>query len=420
MISRPSRLSVASWILYDLANTIFSMNIISLYFALWVTVDKGGRDILYSVVLSGSMLVVAISMPVFGAISDITGKRRGPLSLLTFICCCAVALIELTDELFVGLFLFFIANYCYQSSMVFYNGMLPDVARGRNIGLVSGLGVGAGYLGSIVGLITVKPFVAERGRTAAFIPTALMFLVFALPCFIMNRDPIRKNPEPTNWRQAFGMLKKTFREVKKYRYLAKFICVHFLVLDVVNTVISFMSVYAHKVIGFDDTEINSFMIFATLAAMFGSLGLGWLVKTKGSHWTYSFVLMIWVITLSITALSQNEAMFWLVGPLAGVGMGGVWVVSRTFLIELCPPDKIGEFFGLYGMAGKIASIIGPLLWGSTTLIFENTETFKYRAAIILLLLFALVATGVYRSLLLDLQKTTRSFDKSVDKPSLPH
>ena len=83
MNDRANKLAIASWSLYDFANTIFSMNVISLYFALWVTVDKGGQDILYSVALSGSMLAVALSVPLFGAISDHTGRRRGPLIFLT-------------------------------------------------------------------------------------------------------------------------------------------------------------------------------------------------------------------------------------------------------------------------------------------------------------------------------------------------
>ena len=418
MIARSKKLTIISWAFYDFANTIFSMNVISLYFALWVTIDKGGRDILYSLALSGSMLAVAFSMPIFGAISDKTGKRREPLTVFTIMCCATTALIGMVDELTAGLILFFVANYFYQSSMVFYNGMLPDVSRGNNVGFVSGLGVGFGYLGSIAGLMAVKPFVAEGGRTAAFVPTALMFMVFALPCFLFVKNPERRTREAVDWRSAFVTLKKTLREAKRYRNLIKFICVHFLVLDVVNTIIAFMSVYSSKVVGFDDAEINSFMIFATIAAMFGSVILGWAVKIRGSRWVYALVLTIWVVALIIAVFSQSEAMFWVVGPLAGVGMGGVWVVSRALLIELCPPQKIGEIFGLYGMAGKMASIIGPLLWGMTVLLFEGMQTFKYRAAVLVLLSLALVASLVYCSLLQDLRSEAGEACKSVDKESL--
>ena len=128
MIAPPKKLTIFSWSLYDFANTIFSMNVISLYFALWVTVDKGGQDIFYSTTLSLSMLAVALSAPVFGAVSDNTGKRQGPLTVLTLLCVICTALIGEVDNLWMGLFLFAIANYCYQSALVFYNGMIPSVS----------------------------------------------------------------------------------------------------------------------------------------------------------------------------------------------------------------------------------------------------------------------------------------------------
>ena len=101
-------------------------------------------------------------------------------------------------------------------------------------------------------------------------------------------------------------------------------------------------------------------------------------------------------------LSISPLMFWVVGPLAGVGMGGVWVVSRVLLIELSPKDKVGEFFGLYGMAGKLASILGPLLWGSIVFMLQSTETLKYRAAVFALLIIVLIGSCLFRSLQKDM------------------
>ncbi len=401
-VEKPNVLAIVSWSFYDFANTIFSMNVISLYFALWVTVDKGSPDILYSVVLSGSMLAVALSVPVFGAISDQTSRRRVPLAILTLVCIIATSAIGFFDQLAIGLLCFFIANYSYQSAMVFYNGMLPQVSKGTNVGLISGYGVALGYLGSVVGLLAVKPFVEEGGRLAAFIPTALIFLFFALPCLIFVKDPTRKTISKVQFTETFQTLKRTYQEASKYKNLIKFVLIHFLILDVVNTIIAFMSVYANKVIGFDDNQINTFMIVATLAAMVGSFGIGWLVKIKGNRLSYWLVLILWAVVLLITAASQTETMFWVVGPLAGIGMGGVWVVSRSFLVELAPKEKLGEFFGLYGLAGKMASIFGPLIWGSVVWAFNSTESFKYRAAVFVLFLISCVAIFFYRELVKNL------------------
>ncbi len=389
MTDHPDRLAIASWSLYDFANTIFSMNVISLYFALWVTVDHGGQDIFYSAALSGSMFAVAISVPLFGAISDQTGRRRGPLTLLTIISVIATALIGQASQLWAGICLFVIANYCYQSALVFYNGMLPAVSRHSNVGMVSGYGVALGYMGSIAGLLLVKPFVETGGRPAAFLPTALMFLIFALPCFFFVKDPDPK-PFRIDTGKAFRTLKNTLVNAAQYHVLLKFIGIHFLILDVVNTVIAFIAVYANKVIGFTDSQITTFLILSTTFAMLGSWLIGQQVKYKGTVPSYWTVLCLWLAALTLIVVSPGESLFWVVGPLAGMGMGGVWVVSRTIVVELSPPEKVGEFFGIYGLAGKMASIVGPLIWGSVVWLFQDTQTLKYRAAIFSLLLITII------------------------------
>ena len=389
MTDRPDRLAIASWSLYDFANTIFSMNVISLYFALWVTVDHGGQDIFYSAALSGSMFAVAISVPLFGAISDQTGRRRGPLTLLTIISVIATALIGQASQLWAGICLFVIANYCYQSALVFYNGMLPAVSRHSSVGMVSGYGVALGYMGSIAGLLLVKPFVETGGRPAAFLPTAFMFLIFALPCFLFTKDPDPK-PFRIDTGKAFRTLKNTLVNAAQYHVLLKFIGIHFLILDVVNTVIAFIAVYANKVIGFTDSQITTFLILSTTFAMLGSWLIGQQVKYKGTVPSYWTVLCLWLAALTLIVVSPGESLFWVVGPLAGMGMGGVWVVSRTIVVELSPPEKVGEFFGIYGLAGKMASIVGPLIWGSVVWLFQDTQTLKYRAAIFSLLLITII------------------------------
>jgi len=374
------------------------MNVISLYFALWVTVDHDGQDILYSTALSLSMLAVALSVPVFGALSDTTRKRRVPLIGLTLLCIFSTGMIGTTNHLWTGLILFMVANYGYQSALVFYNGMLPSISRGSHVGLVSGYGVALGYLGSILGMVLVKPFVESGGRSAAFLPTAGLLLLFSLPCFLFVKDHNTRSAPLFRIKEAFNTLKETFLRARQYYSLFRFILIHFLVLDAVNTIIAFMSVYASKVIGFDDGQIIKFLISSTAGAMVGSLIIGILVKRKGVIWSYWLVLGLWIVSLSLTAVSQSESLFWLVGPIAGVGMGGVWVVSRAFIVELSPPEKVGEFFGLYGLAGKAASILGPMVWGGVVWALDSTGTLKYRVAVTVLLGIVVAAAFLFRGL----------------------
>ena len=181
-------LPTASWALYDFANTIFAMNILSLYFVLWVTEDNAGTQLSFSITLSLSMMAAAITAPLFGTISDIVGKRVLFLGIGILICAICTSLIGAVGGVGIGLAFFSLANYAYQSSNIFYDSLLDRVSTSQNRGSISGIGVGLGYLGTITGILMVSPFVDQLGREAAFIPTAILFLFFSVPCLLFVRD----------------------------------------------------------------------------------------------------------------------------------------------------------------------------------------------------------------------------------------
>ena len=180
--------TVISWAFYDFANTIFAMNILSLYFVLWATEDHSSTQLTFSLFLSGSMLASAVTAPFYGSISDIVGKRILLLATGVAVCALATSLIGVLGGVTVGLILFAIANYSYQSSNIFYDALLPTVSNSNNRGKTSGFGVALGYIGTITGILMVSPFVEEWGRQAAFIPTAFLFLLFSLPCLVFVKE----------------------------------------------------------------------------------------------------------------------------------------------------------------------------------------------------------------------------------------
>ena len=385
---RPDRKAIFSWGLYDFANTIFSMNVVSRYFPLWVTEDHKAPDMYYSIALSISMLAVAVSVPALGAMSDQTRRRARPLALMTLGCVLATASIGLADSLFTGLALFIAANYCYQASLVFYDGLLPTVAKGTSVSKVAGYGVSLGYVGAIAGLLALLPVVNAYGRQSAFVPTALLFLLFALPCFIWVKDADVVLGAKIDIRKAFGRIIATFRETKKHRDLFIFLLANFFILDGVNTVIAFMSVYAFKVMGLAGGRLTFFLVTSTVGAAAGSLFWGWASHGRGPLAALKWVCGLWVFTLALAALSQNQTVFWAVGPLAGLAIGGVWVCGRALVVELAPKDRIGECFGLFNLAGKAASITGPIVWGGVVAVFAPLGgTIQYRLAVFSLAAF---------------------------------
>lgn len=383
-----------AWVLYDFANTIFSMNVVSRYFPLWVTKEHGAPDLYFSIALSLSMLMVAITSPALGAISDDTGKRVKPLMILTVACVLATAAIGFTGSLLTGLVLFAAANYCYQSALVFYDGLLPGVAGRTPVAKVSGYGVGLGYLGAIAGLLLLAPVEKNFGPSAVYIPTALVFLLFSIPLFLWVKDAGIIPGARADIMGAFRKTAESFRRAAQNKNLSIYLIANFFILDAVNTVIAFMSIYANTVIGLDGMKLNIFLITSTAGAIAGSLVWGSVTHTIGSRRAMIYVCKMWLVTLLVTAFAPNETVFWMVGPLAGAALGGVWVAGRTLLIELAPKENIGECFGLYNVAGKAASISGPLVWGVVVYLFSFLGgTIQHRLAVLSLALF--IWTGLW-------------------------
>ena len=391
-LAEKNKLSTASWAVYDFANTIFSMNIVTMYFAQWIIVDNKKEDIYYSTSYALSMFLVAVTMPLLGAISDAKGKRKPFLLTLTLGCIFSTILIgvisnnvgDMEARVLLALAFFVIANFCYEGGLVFYNALLPDVSTKASIGKVSGLGVSLGYVGAIVGLLLVKPFVEGNlfgikmpltdggGREKAFIPTALFFLLFSIPTFLWVKEKVTGglNEEKVRIKAAFLRLWEGISNTQKYPGVLRFLIANFFVADAIATVSIFMAVYAQLVMGFPDSVKIWFFIVSTTSAVIGSFLCGYVTDFVGPKKTLFFVIIGWILSLSVVMFIADRTIFWIMGSLVGIFLGSTWTASRPLLTSLAPKEVLGQFFGLYSLSGKAAAILGPVIWGLVILYFK--------------------------------------------------
>ena len=183
---------VIAWALFDLGVTIFSMIVISRYGGVWVVKELGGSVSNFNYTLSASMAVAALFQVLLSPISDEMGRRRVFVLGFTLLCIVACAWMSLAPSLGMGLLLLGVSNLGYQTASVFYNAMLGDVADERHKARISGIGVGLGYVGSIIGLLISERLVYAEVHVYSFIfwAAAVLVLVFALPLFIFVREYI--------------------------------------------------------------------------------------------------------------------------------------------------------------------------------------------------------------------------------------
>jgi UMF1 family MFS transporter len=399
------RRDVISWALYDFANTIYSMNILSLYFAGWLVIDLGYDDIYYSLAFAASMLLAAILMPALGYLSDnpASGRRKiRYLMIFTIGAVLSVAAFALLPPAMIGfiLILFALSNFFYEGGIVFYNALLASVAEPDNVGKVSGFGVALGYTGSVIGMVLVLPFVtgnlfglhipfiSEGGKSAAFLPTAIFFAVFSVPIFLFVREKvIRAAVTPNRSPAGNGMpshaagLKAAYTDIwmsikstEKYPGMLRFLIADWFFEDAIATVIIFMAVYTERVLAMGADDRTAFFIISTVCAMLGSYPLGRLADRYQPKRVLFFIVLGWILVLILFAFNSLPTIFWILGPIIGVLLGGVWAVGRPLLMQLSPPEKLGEFFGLYSLSGRAAAVGGPLLWGAVVYIFSPERT----------------------------------------------
>jgi MFS transporter, UMF1 family len=364
-----------AWALYDFANTVYSYAIVSYAMGLWVTNDLrlGAADgqFWFGVANAVSVGLNALVSPVLGAVSDRGGRRLPYLLFFTAQTIIATAAIGFvaggvgSGPAFLGLFLFTIANFAYQAALIYYDATLPVVSKPTSRGRVSGIGVAVGYLGTIV--IALLILIADTGSgPVTFLMAAILFAVFAAPIFLSVHEPkgtgyrFRVGDALASW----GQLRTTIQHAREVPGLLRFLVGRFFYTDPVNTVIVVMSTFAVKAIGLTEKTANLVLLGLTVAAVIASFGWGFLVERIGPKRTLMIVLGSWCVGLVIAGSVLSFPTFLLAGILLGSGLGGVWTSDRVFMLRLSPPDRIGEFFGLYGLAGKFSAVTGPVLYGS--------------------------------------------------------
>jgi UMF1 family MFS transporter len=382
------RKDVISWSLYDFANTIYSMNILSLYFKRWVVEDLGRDGLYYDITFSVSMLLTGILMPALGAISDHFQKKKLFLFLFTLSCCLSVGIIPLFPaSLFIAVIMFFgLSNFFYEGGMVFYNSLLYSVSHGREARFVSGFGVALGYTGSIVGMILVLPWVTggifgldlpgidAGGKPGSFLPTAALFFIFALPAFICVKEESQSAVRTRiKIKSAYQEVWQALKDTKRYPGVLRFLIADYFFEDAVATVILNMGLYSSIVIGFSDSDLTIFLIISTISAMVGSFLIGRLSQAVSLKKTMSAIIWGWVVTLVLFLAIDNTTVIYILGSLVGILLGGLWTVSRPLLAEMVPKSELGRFFGLYSLSGRAAAVVGPVVWGVIVYVFNTSR-----------------------------------------------
>lgn len=388
---RGGRREFWSWCFYDFANSSFTTLVVTFVYATYFTQvivgDPERGTVLWSRGVTVTAILVALLSPLLGALADRAGLRKTFLLVSTILCIAGTAGLYqvLPGEIVSALVFFVIANVGFELGMVFYNAFLPDIARGDNIGRVSGYGWALGYLGGLLGLVIalftmVQPDVPwfglskEAGQNirATNLIVVVWFSLFSLPIFLwVKEDKSRVTKGGDILRETAKQLRQTWQEVRKYRQVVRFLLARLVFNDALVTVIAFGAIYAAGTFDFSIEEVLFFGIVLNIGAGIGAFVLGIVDDRLGGLRTIE--ISLWGLTLAslLAVVAPNRTVFWIAGTAIGIFMGPNQSASRSLMARFVPPEKENEFFGFFAFSGKATAFVGPLGLGLLVQVFDS-------------------------------------------------
>lgn len=375
---------VLAWAMFDFANSGYTTVVITAVFnAYFVAVIAGNAawaTFAWTAALSVSYALILLTAPVVGAYADLRAAKKRLLLITTAGCVLGTALLALTGPgtLALAVVLLVASNFCFGSGENLIAAFLPELAKGEALGRVSGWGWSLGYLGGLLtlglclGYVTWAQAHGEQARQ--FVPvtmliTAASFAAASLPTFLVLRERALPAPvvpgENLAW-AAFARLAQTIRQAARYRDLAKFlVCIVFYQAGI-QTVIALAAIYAEQVLGFTTKDTITLILVVNVTAAAGAFAFGQIQDRLGHVRTIALTLCLWIATTLIAWSATGSGLFWLAANLAGLCLGSSQSAGRALVGFLSPADRLAEFFGLWGLAVKLSSILGPITYGAVT------------------------------------------------------
>jgi UMF1 family MFS transporter len=397
---------VWAWSMYDFANSGYTTVVITAVFgAFFVSVvaeNKPWATFAWTAALSISYAAILVTGPLVGAWADAHAAKKQVLFVSTVGCVAFTALLFYVGpgNVLAALVLVALSNYFFGTGENLIAAFLPELADSKAMGRVSGWGWSFGYLGGLLCLGLCLYYITASQKSgmpaAAFVPvtmliTAAFFAIAATPTFLFLKERAlpAKGPLESSWKRVF----QTLKSARQYQDLRRFLlCIVFYQAGIM-TVISLAAIYAQEVMKFTTEQTIALILVVNVTAALGAFGFGYLQDAIGHVRAIALTLVGWIVMILIAFFSETASSFWIAANLAGLCMGASQAAGRALVGYLAPPSRTGEFFGLWGIAVKAASIFGPLTYGAVTWIFGGNHR------------LAILATGAYFVIGLILLKT---------------
>jgi len=374
--------------MFDFANSSYTTIVVSVAYAVFFTrvVAAGpAADLWWGRGVWAANVIVLLLSPIVGAISDESGRKKHFLFVSYLACCLGTMALWFVGpgDVALGLALFVLSNVAFSFGENFAASFLPEISTPDNVGKVSGFGWGLGYFGGLASLLLIKSRI-DGGFTIGnlanlrmvWVLTGLFFLVAGVPTFLVLKERAPRRSEPLLYyvRNGFGRLAQTIQSARRFDQLIRFLIVFFVFSMGLTSIIAFVGVYAERTVGFSPSELIYLFLVVQVSSAAGAFVFGAIQDRLGARRTVQLTLILWIVVCAAVWANDSKALFWGIGIFAGLGIGSLQSASRAMVGLFSPVDKAGEFFGLWGLAGKSAYACGPLAFGWISTVTGSQRT----------------------------------------------
>jgi len=389
----PAREQLA-WAMFDVANsgytTVVLTTIFNAYFVAVIAADLGSgtATFLWTVAVASANGIVLVSGPVVGAIADQHACKRRFLLFSTVGCIVMTALLGFVGPggIVMAMMLVVGATVMFATGENLIAAFLPEICDSERMGRLSGYGWGLGYTGGLLTLAACLGYISyaeSLGHAASsYVPvtlwlTAAIFAVAALPTFLWLNE--RARPVTASWpgrnylRRGFAEVRATLTHARQFRDLFRFLGVLVVFQSGVSTVIVVAAIYAQQVLGFSAAQLIVMVMVVNVTAALGALVMGHLQDRFGSRRALTLALLLWIAAILTILSSQSALSVWIAANLIGSAMGSSQAAGRALIGHFTPLDRTGEFFGLWGLATRLAAILGPASYGLISLLSDGNQ-----------------------------------------------
>ncbi len=390
------KLTIKAWTMYDWANSAFATTIMAAVFPVFYATLGTAADSpammtsRWGFTTAIAALIAAVISPILGAVADFRGSKKKFLAIFMVLGVISTALLFFPNQpgsWLIASFFFIFANIGFAGSLVYYDALLPHVARADEIDQVSSKGYMMGYIGggillavNLVMIMFVPTWFPALNTSLmtrlSFLTVAIWWFAFSLPLFKRVKEPERRivaGEEGMNAiKVSFQRLGQTFREIRKYRDLSLGLLAFWIYANGIGTIITMATAYGKELQFSNTTLIGTLLMVQFLAAPFAYL-FGWLSKKLGLKKSIILSLSIYSLIAIVGYFMYHEWQFWALGAAVATVQGGSQALSRSMIGRMMPKSKSAEFYGFFSVFEKFASILGPLIFAIISRIMNESR-----------------------------------------------